>query len=488
MASSRMSVRELVGPVLIFIGALFVVAAIAMPLYLVGQFQKTPMDTDYTTVSTSQRTDGSSGSQALPAQILNRCSLTSSKPEVSPANLTRQQRVVVVKPANSDRVTFQAGTSVRINQVQISGETVTPSSDSTSGGGCLGALLSATKDRVTTNRTTGAPALSGGGSSEVQLDSSDKTVTIPDRRGLQYRFPFDTDKGKNYIYFDLASRTTSPLKYVDSTEINGVSVDHFSQEVPEANLASLKDANGGVPQGTQLTQTASWYGGFPGIDGKQVLPADLYRKTTRDLYVDPTTGTIVNDRERVQEYFKISGISDDAPDALKNFSLTNLDATFAYDQKTQEQRAADAKDLASPIKLWGRWMPIVFGILGVLALAAGIVLLLRGPRRTPATAGGEDPYYPVATQDTDAGTVGTRDDSANVRGSDTYGGSDDATSAFPDLRKRGGGAAGAGATDDDATQNIPRVTGDEPHGWSEPDENGPGSAETRRDDDPWKRT
>lgn len=485
MASGRMSVRELVGPVLIFVGALLVVVAIASPLYLVGQLEKTPMDTDFTTVASSQRPDGGSGSQALPAQILNRCSLSDSKPEVSDANLTRQQRVVVVKPANSEKVTFQAGTSTRINQVQISGETVAPSSDSTSGGGCLGALLLATKDRVTTDRSTALPALGGGGSSEVQLDASDKTVTIPDRTGLQYRFPFDVDKSKNYNYFDLTTRTSSPLKYVDSSEINGVKVFHYTQDVPEANLASLKDANDQSPQGTTLSQASSWYGGFPDIDRNQKLPADLFHKATRDLYVDPVSGTIINAREKVEEYFKISGVSDDAPAALRDYKLTNMNATFVYDQKTQESLADDAKDLASPVRLWGRWLPIVFGVLGAIALVAGVFLLLRGPRRRTATAGGDDdPYYPVATHDDGPDDSAFRDSDYREPGYRDPGhddASDRPTTVFPDLRK---GTGGSGGTDDDATQNIPRVTDDPSQaGWSDP--NGPGSAETRRDD-PWR--
>ncbi|GAA2061800.1 DUF3068 domain-containing protein [Williamsia deligens] len=491
MATGRMSARDLLGPVLIFLGALLIVAAIAMPFYLVGQLQKTPMDTDYTTVSTSQRTDGDSSSDALPAKILNRCSLTASKPEVSAAALTRQQRVVAVKPAGADKVTFQAGTSTRINQVQISGETVTPSADSTSGGGCLGALLTATVDRVTTNRTSGAAALSGGGSSEVQLDSSSKSVSIPDRRGLQYKFPFDSSSSKRYIYFDLASRTTSPLKYVDSTEIAGVKVLHFSQTVPEANLAQLRDANDSTPAGTQLSQNASWYGGFPGIDNRQKLPADLYRTTTRDLYVEPDSGTIVNDRERIQEYYKISGVSGDAPQALRQYRLTNLDVTFAYDQQSQQQRASAAKDLSSPIKLYGRWLPIAFGIVGALALIAGIILLLRGPRTPAAVVAGDDPYYPVATPD---------DDTRDARGHDDFRDADAPTEVRPNLRKDGdrgaggGFAAGSGPSDDDATQQFPRVSDDSGRvGWSSPDgpdarrdPEGPGDSETRPDD-PWRR-
>ncbi|MGZ8177430.1 DUF3068 domain-containing protein [Williamsia sp. SKLECPSW1] len=491
MATGRMSARDLLGPVLIFLGALLIVAAIAMPLYLVGQLQKTPMDTDYTTVSTSQRTDGESGSSALPAKILNRCSLTASKPEVSPASLTQQQRVVAVKPAGADRVTFQAGTSTRINQVQISGETVTPSSDSTSGGGCLGGLLSATVDRVTTNRTSGAAALSGGGSSEVQLDASSKSISIPDRRGVQYKFPFDTSSKKRYIYFDLASRTTNPISYVDSTEIAGVKVLHFRQQVPETNLAQQRDANDSTPAGTQLSQAASWYGGFPGIDNRQKLPADLYRTTTRDVYIEPVSGTIVNDRERIQEYFKISGVSGDAPQSLRDYKLTNLDVTFAYDQNTQQARAAASKDLSQPIQLYGRWLPIAFGIIGALALIAGIFLLLRGPRTPAAVVAGDDPYYPVATPDDD-----TRD--LRDHEHDGFHDADAPTEVRPDLRKGAAGsgaASGTGPTDDDETQQFPRVSDDGPRvGWSSPDgpgssghePDGPGESETRPDD-PWRR-
>jgi hypothetical protein len=493
-----MSARDLLGPALIFLGALLVVAAIAMPFYLVGQLQKTPMDTDYTTVSTAQRTEGSSGSAALPAQILNRCSLTASRPEVSQAALTQQQRVVVVKPAGADRVTFQAGTSTRINQVQIAGETVTPSADSTSGGGCLGALLSATVDRVTTNRTSGAAALSGGGSSEVQVDASTKSISVPDRRGLQYKFPFGSSSGQRYIYFDLASRTTNPLTYVDSTEIAGVKVLHFRQQVPEANLAQLRDANDSTPAGTQLSQNASWYGGFPGIDNRQKLPADLYRTTTRDLYVEPESGTIVNDRERIQEYYKISGVSGDAPQALRDYKLTNLDVTFAYDQNTQQARASAAKDLSSPIKLYGRWLPIAFGIVGALALIAGIILLLRGPRTPAAVVAGDDPYYPVATPEDDQTRDLGRRDHDGFTGADH--GSDAPTEVRTDLRKgepttgAAGGAAGTGPTDDDATQQFPRISREEPRvGWTSADgpdagrdPDGPGESETRPDD-PWRR-
>ncbi|MBT0567474.1 DUF3068 domain-containing protein [Williamsia sp. CHRR-6] len=443
MASGRLSVKELVGPVLIFVGALLLVVAIALPLYLVGQLKKAPMDTDYTTVSAAQRVDGV-GTDALPAQILNPCSLTSDKPEVSDAALTRQQRVVAVKPAGSSKITYQAGTSIKIDKVAISGETVTPSADA-SGGGCLGSLYSATKDRVTTDRTSGEAKVSGGGSSEVLVDSADKSITIPDRKGLQYRFPFDAEKKSGYLYFDLTTRTSSPLKFVDTAEVSGVKVNHYRVEVPEADLGNQQGANGQPLAGATLSKPAAFFGGFPGIDKAQALTANLFHKGTYDLYVDPKTGTIINTRERIEEYYKFSGISDDSPAALRDYKLTKLDVTFAYDQKTQESRASAAKDQQSPITLWGRWLPILFGVLGLVALIGGIVVLFR----SPATAGGgadDDPYYPVATPD-DANRFRDVGDAP--------------TTTIPNLSKDTGGTEGG--YDEDPTQNIPRQD------WTDPD-------------------
>ncbi len=104
--------------------------------------------------------------------------------------------------------------------------------------------------------------------------------------------------------------------------------------------------------------------------------------------------------------------------------------------------ADKAKDLASPIRLWGRWLPIVFGVVGAVGLIAGIFLMLRGPRRAPPVEGDADPYRPA----------GRHDD-----------GSDGPRTGYPNLRKDNGGSGG---TDDDVTQHIPRVT-DDP--WRDPD-------------------
>jgi hypothetical protein len=443
-----MSARDLAGPVAIFLGALLLVAAIALPLYYVGTLKKTPMDLDITSVSDSQAQQGVSGSDALPAKIFNRCSLDEPRAEVSDAHLTDQQRVLVVDPADADKVTFQAGNSIRIDSYTEGDETVTPPADGAADG-CMSSLLTATRDRITTNRKTAEPQIGGGGQSEVQVDAGENSVSLPDRQGLQYRFPFGVEKNDSYQYFDLPSRTTNPLTFVDEQEIQGITTYHFSQEVPEVDLSTLTDANDQQLGGTSIDQAAGWYGGFPGYRNNDKLPASLIQKTTRDLYVDPASGTIVNEREHIEQYYKLN-VSDDSPKEMLDYRLTALDVVFSYDQSTQEQIASDAKALDDPITLWGRWIPIVIGVIGVLLLAAGLWLLLRGGPKTPATAS-DSPHDPNERQRTDL-----------IK---QYRGNDDATAAFP--------AAGARAGtheqpyDPDQTQQIPAVRDDRGDGFAE---------------------
>lgn len=482
----RMSARDLAGPIAIFFGVLLIVVAIALPLYYVGTLKKTPMDLDITSVADSQAQQGVSESDALPAKIFNRCSLDAPRAEVSNAKLTEQQRVLVVDPADANKATFQAGNSIRIDSFTNGDQTETPPAE----GGendCMTALLTATRDRITTNRTTAEPQISGGGQSEVQVDAGENSVSLPDRKGLQYRFPFGVEKNDDYTYFDLTTRTTNPLKFVDETEINGINTYHFTQEVPETDLSTLTDANDQQLAGTSIDQPAGWYGGFEGYRNNEKVPASLVQTTTRDLYVDPVSGTIINDREHIQQSYKLN-VGDDSPQAMLDYRLTALDVVFSYNQSTQEQLATDAKDLGSPIKLWGRWIPIVVGIIGVALLAAGIWLLLRGPK-TPAPAAGspqdldEQQRTDLIKQYRSGDGPGDSDNRYPPPAQQPY--DPDQTRQIPAVRDdRGDGFAEVG--DQYPYMDQQRI-GQQPEqppvrdpGWTEPDQDPPR-------DEPWRR-
>ncbi|MET4166618.1 MULTISPECIES: DUF3068 domain-containing protein [Gordonia] len=362
----RWSAADLAGPTLIFVGAFLLAVTIALPTLLVGGFRTIPLSTDFTTVATADD-----------ATIFDRCSLETRSARAVDADLVRQQRVVAVQPSDEHRVTLQAGTSIQAQALRIDGREVDPGDPRPGvdpGGSqaddpaqpCNDATVNAIKDRVTLDRKNALPRLAARGASEIQYDSGQAAVLVPDRRGVTYLLPFDTEPADRE-FFDAVTRTTVPLVYDDDTEVHGRDVDRFRAEVPDTDLAR---AALGRPVGTNVTITrpASWFGVG---DTSRPLTANLHHRSSWDLAVDPRTGTIVDATITVDEVYRFP---DGTPGVPADFELPHLRATFAYDEDTQTRMTDLADDLASPILIWGRLVPIGTAILGIVALVAGLVL------------------------------------------------------------------------------------------------------------------
>ncbi|MGW6034473.1 DUF3068 domain-containing protein [Gordonia terrae] len=384
----RWSAADLAGPTLIFVGAFLLAVTIALPTLLVGGFRTIPLSTDFTTVATADD-----------ATIFDRCSLETRSARAVDADLVRQQRVVAVQPSDEHRVTLQAGTSIQAQALRIDGREVDPG-DPRPGVGpggsqagdpaqpCNDATVNAIKDRVTLDRKNALPRLAARGASEIQYDSGQAAVLVPDRRGVTYLLPFDTEPADRE-FFDAVTRTTVPLVYDGDTEVHGRDVDRFRAEVPDTDLARAALSR---PVGTNVTITrpASWFGVG---DTSRPLTANLHHRSSWDLAVDPRTGTIVDATITVDEVYRFP---DGTPGVPADFELPHLRATFAYDEDTQTRMTDLADDLASPILIWGRLVPIGTAILGIVALVAGLVLTnpawlpARFRRRGGAeTAGGQ---------------------------------------------------------------------------------------------------
>lgn len=66
-----------------------------------------------------------------------------------------------------------------------------------------------------------------------------------------------------------------------------------------------------------------------------------------------------------------------------------------FDENTIESQIAVAKENIDKLSLYGRIMPIVFGILGVIALIVGVFLGIRGGSApAPARPGGRPGQRP----------------------------------------------------------------------------------------------
>ncbi|WP_067466145.1 DUF3068 domain-containing protein [Nocardia amamiensis] len=343
--------RRTVACLLVGLGALLIVAALMIPTYTVDKVAKTPLDLEITTIATNQP-----GEDSL---VLDSRSLTapegSAKVDTN-VPLVSQRFLTVEDPADAEQMTVQAGQTLR--RIDKQGDT---------------GLLTAVIDRVTIDRVTGMPvSTEPNGSIAVTTTKEGESIADPvQHTGLQYRFPIGTEK-KTYPYFDLNVRKTFDANFVEETEINNLKVYHFQMSVPATNLNEVVQS----PTNRLSLPAAKW-----GVEGGEE-PVTMYRyyTNTRDLWVEPQTGTVVKGGEALHLYYSRTA---DKPE------VTALKSHLVFDENTVESQASVAKENIDKLALYGRVMPIVLGVLGVIALIAGVFLGVRGgPAPARARSGG----------------------------------------------------------------------------------------------------
>ncbi|GAA5047464.1 PorA family protein [Nocardia callitridis] len=382
--------RRTVACLLVGLGALLIVAALLIPTYTIGKLAKTPLDLEITTIATNQPNEDS--------QVLDSKSLTAPQGSAkvdSNVPLVSQRFLTVEDPSDADEMTVQAGTTLRRTDKQ--GDT---------------GVLTANIDRVTIDRKSGEAVESNpNGSVAVTVNKDLQPVADPvQHEGVQYRFPIGTEQ-KSYPYFDVNARKTFDMNFVEESEINNTKVYHFQQEIPATNLAVAAPA-----PTNQLTLPAEKWG----VEGEGDVTMSRWYTNTRDVWVEPQTGTIVKGGEQLHMYYARSG---DRPE------VTALKSHLVFNEETIESQLAIAKDNTDKLSLYGRVLPIILGIIGVIALIVGLLLGLRGGDPQPAE--GQDGDEPT----TPKGTVIKRGKPGNTKGAKDNPPADDAPTQQINLPK-----------------------------------------------------
>ncbi|MET8773987.1 DUF3068 domain-containing protein [Nocardia sp. NPDC004654] len=331
--------RRTVACLLVGLGALLIVMALMIPTYTVDKLAKTPLDLEITTIANSQQ-----GSESL---VLDSRSLTAPEGAAkvdSNVPLISQRFVTVEEPSDATEMTIQAGQTLR--RIDKQGDT---------------GLLTAVVDRVTIDRKTGMPVdKEPNGSIATTVNKEGESIADPvQHTGLQYRFPIGTEK-KSYPYFDLNARATFDIDFVEETEINSMKVYHFRQTVPVTNLWDVVQA----PTNRLSLPAAKW-----GLEGEEPVTMTRFYTNTRDLWVEPQTGTVIKGGEQLHIFYARSG---DKPD------VTALKSNIVFDENTIESQMSVAQDNIDRLSLYGRIMPIVLGVLGVILAIVGVILGIRG--------------------------------------------------------------------------------------------------------------
>ena len=169
-----------------------------------------------------------------------------------------------------------------------------------------------------------------------------------------YVFPMGTQK-QTYQVFDTTLNRAVPFTYSGTADVHGITTYMFTENVPATQVTSVT-----VP------------GAFFGLKGKTVTLPEMYQ-IHLVYWVDPETGALLN----VNENEKVT---------LQNpATAATVAVLFDGDLVATPATVTEVVNLDSSGRTELAWLdtfgPIAAGIAGALALIAGIVLLVRTPRR-----------------------------------------------------------------------------------------------------------
>jgi hypothetical protein len=198
-------------------------------------------------------------------------------------------------------------------------------------------VITATQERIALDRVT---------AQSVQCCGEN-----PRHQGLTLKFPFDTEKA-TYQFWDGPAQRALPAAFTRTETLNGVDVYRFEQRIGPLDVGDQE-----IP------------GSLAGDPDTPSVQTNIVYTNLKTLWVEPTTGIIVKAQQDATQVLETSGGEQ---------VLTLIDAVLTYDEATVEQNADDAASGANRLRLLGTILPVAALLLGLISVAAGLVLL-RSP-------------------------------------------------------------------------------------------------------------
>jgi hypothetical protein len=198
-------------------------------------------------------------------------------------------------------------------------------------------VITATQERIALDRVT---------AQSVQCCGEN-----PRHQGLTLKFPFDTEK-TTYQFWDGPAQRALPAAFTRTETLNGVGVYRFEQRIGPLDVGDQE-----IP------------GTLAGEPDTPSVQTNIVYTNLKTLWVEPATGIIVKAQQDATQVLETPGGEQ---------VLTLIDAVLTYDEATVERNADDAASGANRLRLLGAVLPIAALVLGLILVAAGLVLL-RSP-------------------------------------------------------------------------------------------------------------
>jgi hypothetical protein len=344
--------RRFFGTVFLGLGALSIVFAVGLPLYLAPAVTKLPYDLQPCPKPPAAQPSGClkpSVAEASGAEFLQ-IKVADGKADINVNSATLRTTLEVLPQA---KLTADEQKAKRLDDNSVvwdAYQTVVRTDTSE--------VISAYSTELALDRVSGA-AVKWSGQWLNDAGAKDTSISYSDQI---YKFPFGTQR-QAYKIYDTDIRAASAAKYVDSTEIEGLEVYHFTQTIPD----------------TAVDVPADSLSVLLGRFAPQATSGQVFYSNTREVWVEPTTGAFIQVRERPHQELR--------PNVGNTVTLLNAD--FKFTTETIKNSAANASANRALLNAVSLYAPIGLGVLGLVLLVVGF-LLMRGRRTPEAVAAGDD--------------------------------------------------------------------------------------------------
>lgn len=185
------------------------------------------------------------------------------------------------------------------------------------------------------------------------------TSAAADVQGIGLFWPIGVER-RTYQVYDQATGRTWPMTYAGTGVTSGIKVYRFAQHVPDTKVAVVSQVPASVL-------------GLRGVKGS--VPADRYYRADAFVSVDPRTGVVIDQEQRVVSTLR---------GAAGKGELVAADMDLKMTADTRRQLAARAREAGLGVSaVRDLALPVGLG-LGLLLVASGAALWLIRSRRSPA--------------------------------------------------------------------------------------------------------
>lgn len=260
-----------------------------------------------------------------------------------------------------------------------------------------GHLAARVSESSVLNRESTFPASGPSTALTMSLGEGGDEVTDPgfERDGLQYFFPADTEQ-RSYPLYDPLLHSSEPLDFSGTEKVDGIPTYTFQQdlhgreldpEVEKLLFSAFAGTSADAEEATEVVGPAKNFYSQAEMERFDYQPEDTvvlepYYSVSRTVWVESTTGTIVNAVTHVDISFATSpqeAAQLDATDPARERAVVN--ARLEWSPESQ-QRALDK--VASTVN-----MTKAMSILGWGGKALGVVLLIIAARMYMRRRAGE---------------------------------------------------------------------------------------------------